>query len=150
MTTNDKTQIVCMRKAGAGYGVIAQKLGLSVNTVKTFCRRNHLTQNDLAQPEAQTPAAENAVLMTVEPSVKTCLQCGTAVVQTPGRKEKKFCCDSCRNKWWNSHLSQVKRKAMYEYSCPTCGISFHAYGHRHRKYCSHECYIKSRFGGVQS
>ena len=41
-----------------------------------------------------------------------------------------------------------KRKAMYEYTCPTCGSTFYAYGNRSRKYCSHECYIAARFGGA--
>jgi len=68
-------------------------------------------------------------------------------MQTEGRKEKKFCSDRCRNKWWNSHLSEVKRKAMYEYTCPNCKKTFMAYGNRNRKYCSHECYINDRFGG---
>ena len=51
-------------------------------------------------------------------------------------------------RWWNSHLHLVKRKAMYDFVCPTCGKSFSAYGNRNRKYCSHECYIEARFGGA--
>ena len=74
--------------------------------------------------------------------------CGKPIIQYPGRKEKKFCSDSCRNRWWNSHLHLVKRKAMYDFVCPTCGKSFSAYGNRNRKYCSHECYIEARFGGA--
>ena len=44
-------------------------------------------------------------------------------------------------------MTMVKRKAIYEYTCPTCGSAFTAYGNRHRKYCCHECYIADRFGG---
>ncbi len=39
MTDKQKTQIVKLRAAGYGYGKIAQELGISVNTVKSFCRR---------------------------------------------------------------------------------------------------------------
>jgi len=90
-------------------------------------------------PEAIIPEADTE---------KTCLNCGKPVMQTPGRKEKKFCCDHCRNVWWNSHLSLVKRRAMYEFVCPGCGKTFYAYGNRNRKYCSHECYVQDRFGGA--
>ena len=43
MTSREKQQIAAMRSTGNSYKGIAEKLGLSVNTVKTFCRRNNLT-----------------------------------------------------------------------------------------------------------
>ena len=75
-----------------------------------------------------------------------CQNCDKEIWQAPHLKPRKFCCDKCRNLWWNSHLDQVKRKAIYKYVCPQCGAEFEAYGNRRRKYCSHECYIKDRFG----
>jgi len=63
-----------------------------------------------------------------------------------GRKHKRFCSDLCRNRWWNSHLDLVKRKAHYEYVCPACKTAFSVYGNANRKYCSHACYIRARFG----
>jgi hypothetical protein len=39
---------------------------------------------------------------------------------------------------------------MYSFTCAGCGVEFAAYGNASRKFCSHECYIKSRFGGGQS
>mgnify|MGYP002626074911 CR=1 FL=1 len=81
-------------------------------------------------------------------SQQPCKYCGTMILQIPGRKEKKFCSDDCRNSWWNKHLTEVKRKNMTDYICPACGKTFSAYGKRNRKYCSHECYITDRFGGV--
>jgi len=188
MTSEEKNQIARMRKSGLGYTKIARELGLSKNTVSSFCRRNDLTEGvsaetktDILQeanekpclncgaPVRQTPGRKekkfccdrcrnkwwNAHLSLVkktailqEANEKPCLNCGAPVRQNPGRKEKKFCCDSCRNKWWNAHLSLVKRKANYEFLCPGCGETFTAYGNSHRKYCSHECYIKDRFGGA--
>ena len=64
--------------------------------------------------------------------------CGKEVVQPGGRKEKKFCSDKCRNKWWNSNLDKVNRKANYEFICPHCKKPFSAYGNKNRKYCSHQ------------
>ncbi len=42
MTTEQREQITTMRNAGEGYTSIAAKLNLSVNTIKTFCKRNNL------------------------------------------------------------------------------------------------------------
>jgi len=43
MTDLEKQRIAVMRSAGESYKEIAEALSLSVNTVKTFCRRNRLT-----------------------------------------------------------------------------------------------------------
>ena len=139
MTNNEKNSIIRMRKNGCSYSRIAEELGVNENTVKSFCRRNGLT--GVASAERREPESSDV-------TEKPCQQCGKPVIQNPGRKEKKFCSDHCRNRWWNAHSSQVKRKAMYAYTCPTCGDVFYAYGNRNRKYCSHQCYIERRFGGV--
>jgi endogenous inhibitor of DNA gyrase (YacG/DUF329 family) len=40
----------------------------------------------------------------------------------------------------------IKTKQPYtQYTCPQCGKVFTSYGNKKRKYCSHNCYIKSRF-----
>ena len=134
MTDAEKERIQNMRKEGMGYSRIAKALGLSDNTVKSYCRRNNLTGVvEISQPQT----AETGI----------CRCCGKVVLQIPGRKEKKFCSDSCRTKWWNSHLDQVKRKAVYDFECTFCKKKFSAYGNPHRKYCSHRCYLADRFGG---
>ena len=136
MNADDKNRIVVLRKSGVGYKKIAQELGINENSVKSFCRRNGLA-GSIEKPQE-----------TVFPGViqKACKNCGTLFLQYPGHREKVFCCDACRNKWWNLHIGQANRKTMYEYTCPTCGKKFSAYGNRQRKYCSHACYIIARFG----
>lgn len=42
MTDEQKLDIISMRRAGAGYGKIASTIGISINTVKSFCRRHSL------------------------------------------------------------------------------------------------------------
>jgi endogenous inhibitor of DNA gyrase (YacG/DUF329 family) len=135
MTDTQKVLITDLRGKGYGYKKIAQMTGISENTVKSYCRRNSVPMTTVVD----TPSADNEHF---------CLSCGFPVTQKSGRKNKKFCSDRCRNKWWNTHLDQVKRKAIYEFTCPTCGGPFSAYGNANRKYCSHECYIEDRFGGV--
>lgn len=127
MTDDEKRQIIVLRRDGIGYGKIAQQTGVSVNTVKSFCRRGNL------------------VVSTGGKSVCEC--CGKQIEQVPGRKQKRFCSDSCRNKWWNGHLDLVKRKAVYTFTCPNCGKIFKVYGNSQRKFCCHACYIEYRFGG---
>ena len=111
MTEGQKTLIMNLRKEGYGYVRIAQRLEISENTVKSFCRRNKV-------------AGKVDVTRTILPPVKGgkhfCLYCGEEVEQNPGRKEKKFCSDKCRNRWWNSHLDRVDRRANYEFVCLHC------------------------------
>ena len=135
MTDHQKTQIMELRAAGKGYGSIARTLGLSQNTVKSFCRRNSIHESGVEPSSAFTG------------EVAHCENCGQEIQQIAKRKRKRFCCDKCRNEWWNKHLDQVKRKAVYEFKCPHCGKTFQTYGDKRRKYCSHECYIAARFKG---
>ena len=80
------------------------------------------------------------------PEVHICPNCGAVVAQNPGRKEKKYCNNTCRMTWWKAHHERVRKKAIYHFKCGYCGDPFIAYGNKHRKYCSHDCYIKDRFG----
>lgn len=125
MTPEEKTAITHMREKEAGYARIARELGININTVKTYCRRNALT--GIAK-EANAGAGE-----------KRCLQCRAPLRQQPGRKKKLFCSDVCRNRWWNAHLDKVDRKAFYFFTCPICGRAFESYGNSRRKYCSRSC-----------
>lgn len=49
MTEGQKTQIANLRGEGYGYVRIAQALGISENTVKSFCRRKKLTGKAASQ-----------------------------------------------------------------------------------------------------
>lgn len=126
MTTEQKKQIKTMRLQGMGYVKIGQALGISNNTVRSFCRRNGLDGD----------AAKNSIV---------CQHCGKPVKIVPKHKPKKFCSDACRTAWWNSHMKSVNRKAVYQFTCAFCGKSFTAYGNKGRKYCTHGCYIADRF-----
>ncbi|MCD8299571.1 MAG: helix-turn-helix domain-containing protein [Clostridiales bacterium] len=138
MTNEQRESIEVLRRQGNGYTAIAKAIGLSKDSVKAYCRSHGL---------AGVKAESNA---RVTISVDICLNCGKPLTQRPKVKKKKFCCPACREVWWNSHQNQVNQKAVYHYTCPTCGKEFTAYGNSHRKYCSHECYITARFKGGDS
>lgn len=120
-------QISHMRRMGNSYGRIAESLGVSLNTVKSFCRRKGII---------------------AESGVSRCEWCGSEVKQTEHRKTKRFCSDACRTKWWSAHRHLLNSTSQVMLRCLYCGREFVDYATAGRKYCCHECYIKARFGGA--
>ena len=133
MTEEQKTKICEMYQMGYPYKDIAHALSIAPGTIKSYCYRA-IKRGLLSVP--QSPK-DNLL----------CKQCGKPIVQTPKRKKKIFCCGECRQKWWNAHLYLAKKssKALYHFICPNCKKPFTAYGNKDRKYCSHTCYIDSRY-----
>ena len=76
----------------------------------------------------------------------TCLNCGKQFLPAKGKRTKKFCSDSCRSKWWNSHKDLIKKKIHRENTCLFCGKKFISYGNRVRKYCCRDCYERAHQG----
>lgn len=122
MTDYEKQQIKIMRLNAVGYTKIAQSLGMSVNTVKSYCRRNENTH--------------------------TCLHCGKGMRLKDKIKPRKFCCDNCRYAWWAEHQGEIKHRATYSFACDNCGKEFAIHRNRPRKYCSNECYISAQYKKV--
>lgn len=122
MQNDQKSMISNMRKQGHSYKEIADQLSLSVNTIKSYCRRNN---------------PENTVV---------CKQCGLPITIHKKSRPRQFCSDKCRMAWWRSHHgSQIKTE--YRMTCANCGQLFVSIGNKSRKYCSRQCYIAARFGG---
>ena len=138
MTLFQKEQVRRMRTEGIGYSKIAARLGISENTIKSYCKRNNLGGVTVASKPDQCDAGKEACAF--------CKNCGKPILHRLGVKSRKFCSDECRMVWWNSHPGQVSQKAVYHLECAGCKKPFDSYGNKHRKYCSHACYIKERFG----
>ena len=133
MTIDEKRMLTTYRQQGLGYKKIAQLMGLSVNTVKTYCKRNALGGKTAADDQHSIG--------------KVCKCCGAPLYQTPGQKPRLFCSDACRTKWWNAHPEQVKHRSDRQVICGHCGKTFSVNQNSTRKYCSHACYIADRFHG---
>ena len=125
MTNDERSKIAEMRKQGYGYTRIAEALSISINTVKTYCRRNSLSKGGTQE---------------------VCKYCGTAIASKDRRNPRQFCSDKCRAAWWYANHSD-KAKTVYHLTCANCGQPFVSSGSKARKYCSHQCYIAARFGG---
>ena len=128
MTTDQKNQIHEMRQRGCTYASIAEMLSISENTIKTYCRRTRLTED-----------SAKAVLV--------CKQCGKPIKVKEKHRARQFCSDKCRAAWWYANRGS-KSRTKYHLTCANCGQSFVSIGNKARKYCSHQCYIAARFGGV--
>ena len=120
MTKYEMTQIQILRAKQFTCAQIASETGLPVNTVKSYLRRHPV--------DAQS----------------VCLQCGKPVIQTPHRKEKKFCSDKCRLRWWNEHPERITHRAVCRKTCLYCGAEFIAHRNERQKYCSRKCYNLAR------
>ena len=135
MNELQKEKIIQLRMSGVSYSKIAGALGISINTIKSFCRRNNLGSNIVVTK------------MDCDVAKVFCKECGKELDLVVGKKPLKFCNAQCRVKWWNAHPEKVNKKAIYSYDCSNCAKPFTAYGNSKRKYCSHTCYISHRFGG---
>lgn len=127
MREKQRSEIIRMRQEGTAFSKISEITGISVNTVKSFCRRKGVK------------VCRNVV------HSGGCMECGKPLLQADGRKRRKFCSDACRVKWWNSHPEAVNRRAVYHFRCARCGKEFSSYGNASRRFCSHRCYIDFRF-----
>lgn len=93
MTLEKRERVKEMRLEGLGYKKIAQEIGVSKSTVKTYCFRHGLA----GRGEDLAKAAGNL-----------CRNCGAPIVQTPKRKKKLYCSDQCRYAYWKKVKKEEK------------------------------------------
>ena len=120
MNKEQKASIIKMRSDGMAFSDIADHLQLSINTVKSFYRRNTKTI-----------------------SSEICKQCGKPIVQTKHKRQKKFCSDKCRNSSWSAHPQERKLKKAYHHTCTYCGAVFEN-NRSQSKYCTVRCFAYAR------
>lgn len=123
LSETDKRKIMELKVKGFGYRHIAKQLQLNQDSVKSFIRRH----------------GNDAKYVT---SLGLCMHCGSPLVQTPGKKAKKFCSDACRMKWWAEHSEQLDR-TMHTNKCAYCGQNFQT-ARKSQKFCCRACYAGAR------
>ena len=146
MTQEEKRRIGEMRAAGCSYIRIAAELNISVNSIKSYCRRHSLGAG-MALQEAHTVKDTHVLPDSFDPvsqKVTPCDQCGCPVHQVDGRKHRRFCSEPCRLAWWAAHRSEMNRKAMHHFVCEHCGMQFSRYGVADRRFWSKSCAARAR------
>lgn len=133
MTQLQKTQIAQLRSKGFGYKAIADRLYLSKDCVKMYCRRHGIIKEPLGSNNSEGKGF--------------CQNCGKPFTFVIGRKLKKFCSKECGLVWWNAHSSKMNHRNTYYFICATCGKAFTDYRNRQRKYCSIACSSESHRKG---
>ena len=133
MTEEQKKQIRRLRNAGMGYKRISAALDNPFGTIKSFCRRDETDTSAITGYEA----VEQSEITSEKP---VCPRCGKPVVCIPGRRKRRFCSEACRIAYWRTQERSDSEQILCA-GCgkPLCGLD------RHRKFCSHACYIHSRF-----
>lgn len=119
-------RIILLRKCGVSYTKIANILGMSVNSVKKIC----------AEEDADTGASLDKFIL--------CKECGKLITQKGKSRPRIFCCDKCKQNWWNKHRNASSRKSNEVRICPVCKSEFVINSQTKQKYCSRECYWKSK------
>lgn len=117
MTDTERSRIVELQHQGYGYKKISTITGLPLNTVKSFCTRHPVQIKELP--------VSNAL----------CRNCLAPLEQTPHKRKRLFCSDTCRMAWWNAHPERVQRKAYYTLTCRHCVKQFESYGNSHEVIC---------------
>lgn len=74
MNDIQRKQITDLRLKGCSYSQISMKVGISENTVKTFCRRNNLKAED--------------IVTAIRISKGVCECCGSPIIHTEGKRKR--------------------------------------------------------------
>lgn len=124
MDRKTQSRIGKLRASGLGYKRIAAELGVSRNSVASYCLRHGLGD-----------AGEGK---------KRCAQCRKPIEVDPRHPHRRFCSDLCRARWWNANRGERHPEMLLRRVCPVCGREFSSYGKRERTYCSRGCYDAAR------
>jgi len=142
LTDNQRKQIFNLRALGIGYKTIADKIGLSKDTIKSFCKRNNINgPGEIVKLNFQV----------MQDKKTACPCCGKNFnIKSVGRP-KRFCSEECRRKWWkeNPDKRKMRATAIYKLTCNNCNKEFKSYGNKNKKYCSKDCYFNYRFYGEE-
>ncbi len=118
-----KEQLLKMKEHGFSYRRISFLLNIPLSNVKSTVLR-----------------ARKAPVKKIY-----CKTCGKYVKQPKGKKEKNFCSDKCRTKWWNAHKDLIKHSNPVYKKCPICGKVFITYKSQNKIYCCRECYRRAKW-----
>ena len=96
MTALQRQRIAELRAQNYPYRFIAEALGISMNTVKSICRRQHLPTTCGRKTKAE------------KKQVHICKNCYRFF--TPSRQDGRlFCSEACRREWWKANRNIIEK-----------------------------------------
>jgi predicted nucleic acid-binding Zn ribbon protein len=113
----NKEQIIKLKSEGKSYREISSFLSIPLGTVKST----------ISTASRKGP--------------HKCLNCGKEIPEVGTKRNKKFCSDKCRLKWWKEHPTTHAKKSRENKVCEYCGREFDAYSHKGARFCSRACYL---------
>ena len=123
MTQLEKQEIIKLKNEGRSYKQISDLTGICVSTIKSLCTRYQTKQNEL---------------------VYYCKCCGKKLVFTNGKKQKQYCSDTCRMRYWRNNKDKMNIAHTIQVECPVCHRVFTDYETKKRKYCCWSCYMEAK------
>ena len=113
-----------------------------ISSMNYFLRRG-LTRKEISKLLDTPEATIRTWFFRFPDNETTCLLCGAKIALTPGKKKRIFCSDKCRIIWWRKHPELMQLK-MVEKECAHCQETFLSYASSKRRFCSRNCYYKSK------
>ena len=123
MTQLEKEEIIKLKLAGNSYKQISVLTGICISKIKSVCIRYNTKQTEI---------------------ISYCKCCGKKLILVGGKKQKLYCNDKCRMRYWRNHQSELKSNHIVEVECPICHQIFKAYETKKRKYCCWDCYMEAK------
>lgn len=129
MTDYERSEIDRLRNSGMGYKAIAKELNISVNSIKTYCKRMNIKGERYLVEKTQVSETQ---IMEKDPEVdesdaRCCLYCGSVIVQPKHGRKKKFCSNKCRAAYWRNHPEETNGAFLKKHICRCCGKVFYNY-----------------------
>ena len=103
MNKQQKTIIETLRKENYPYRLIAEKLDLNINTVKSYCKRHGIV-----------PINKSRKKKTEKTVLSICTFCGKPISNDWNRAHKRFCSDKCRTSYWNEQKGRAGQTKVPE------------------------------------
>lgn len=133
MTNKQEELIFRLRQSGQGYRRISTAIGLSRDAVGNYCKL-HGIDGYGTEIKVQFPAGIV--------SDDSCRQCGRQLSYSGNGRKRRYCSNECKKEWEKAYPK------FYPHVCEYCWKEFQSVASQ-QKFCSHDCYIKSRFWRVE-
>lgn len=131
MTKAKAEKIIELRKSGLGYQAIAKEIGVSRDSVRSFCKNHNIEPETIARDDKRYQGC--------------CPNCHKRLQKQKSGRPRKFCSKECQVAYWNTYGKGAERATEFTAKCKYCGREFSTYVNQNKKYCCHEHFVIDRY-----